>query len=131
MRSFNWLLWNQKIEVINKKCDYYGRILLLEINIDDRIFVLINIYNTNNELDQVKTFTDLSEILERVDNIQNKNIIFVGDFNIIFDFFLDAQGSNPILKKHTVAKTIQIKQRLNFVDIWRIRNPKTKRYNFR
>ena len=98
MRSFNWLLWNQKIEVINKKCDYYGRILLLEINIDDRIFVLINIYNTNNELDQVKTFTDLSEILERVDNIQNKNIIFVGDFNIIFDSFLDAQGSNPILK---------------------------------
>ena len=131
MRSFNWLLWNQKIEVINKKCDYYGRILLLEINIDDRIFVLINIYNTNNELDQVKTFTDLSEILERVDNIQNKNIIFVGDFNIIFDSFLDAQGGNPILKKHTVAKTIQIKQRLNLVDIWRIRNPKTKRYNFR
>ena len=131
MRSFNWLLWNQKIEVINKKCDYYGRILLLEINIDDRIFVLINIYNTNNELDQVKTFTDLSEILERVDNIQNKNIIFVGDFNIIFDSFLDAQGGNPILKKHTVAKTIQMKQRLNLVDIWRIRNPKTKRYNFR
>ena len=98
MRSFNWLLWNQKIEVINKKCDYYGRILLLEINIDDSSFVLINIYNTNNELDQVKTLTDLSEILECVDNIQNKNIIFVGDFNIIFDSFLDAQGSNPILK---------------------------------
>ena len=116
---------------MNKKCDYYGRILLLEINIDDRIFVLINIYNANNELDQVKTLTDLSEILECVDNIQNKNIIFVGDFNIIFDSFLDAQGGNPILKKHTVAKTIQIKQRLNLVDIWRIRNPKTKRYNFR
>ena len=131
MRSFNWLLWNQKIEVINKKCDYYGRILLLEINIDDRIFVLINIYNANNELDQVKTLTDLSEILECVDNIENKNIIFVGDFNIIFDSFLDAQGGNPILKKHAVAKTIQIKQRLNLVDIWRIRNPKTKRYNFR
>ena len=131
MRSFNWLLWNQKIEVINKKCDYYGRILLLEINIDDSSFVLINIYNANNELDQVKTLTDLSEILECVDNIENKNIIFVGDFNIIFDSFLDAQGGNPILKKHAVAKTIQIKQRLNLVDIWRIRNPKTKRYNFR
>ena len=33
----------KKIEVINKKCDKYGRILLLEINIDDRLFVLINI----------------------------------------------------------------------------------------
>ena len=33
----------KKIEVINKKCDSYGHILLLEINIDDRLFVLINI----------------------------------------------------------------------------------------
>ena len=131
MRSFNWLLWNQKIEVINKKCDYYGRILLLEINIDDRIFVLINIYNANNELDQVKTLTDLSEILDCADDIQNKNIIFGGNFNIIFDSFLDVQGGNPILKKHTIAKTIQIKERLNLVDIWRIRNPKTKRFTFR
>ena len=121
----------KKIELINKKCDYNGRILLLEINIDDRLFVLINIYNANNKLDQVKTLTDLSEILECVNNIQNKNIILGGDFNIIFDSFLDAQGGKPILKKHTVAKTIQIKQRLNLADIWRIRNPKTKRFTFR
>ena len=47
MWSFNWLLWNQKIEVINKKCDNYGRILLLEINIDDSLFMLVNIYNAN------------------------------------------------------------------------------------
>ena len=33
----------KKIEVINKKCGSYGHILLLEINIDDRLFVLINI----------------------------------------------------------------------------------------
>ena len=33
----------KKIEVINKEYDKYGRILLFEINIDDRLFVLINI----------------------------------------------------------------------------------------
>ena len=33
----------KKIEVINKKYDEYGQILLLEINIDDRLFALINI----------------------------------------------------------------------------------------
>ena len=37
----------KKIEVINKKCDNYGRILLLEINIDDSLFMLVNIYNAN------------------------------------------------------------------------------------
>ena len=31
----------KKIEVINKEYDKYGRILLFEINIDDRLFVLI------------------------------------------------------------------------------------------
>ena len=53
----------KKIEVINKKCDYYRRILLLEINIDDRRFVLINIYNANKELDQVKLSLTLAKFL--------------------------------------------------------------------
>ena len=93
--------------------------------------MLISIYNANNELDQVKTVTDLSEILECVDDIQNKNIIFSSDFNIIFDFFLEAQGGKPILKKYTLAKTNQIKEKLNLVDIWRIRNPKTNHFTYR
>ena len=105
--------------------------MLLEINIDDSLFVLINIYNANNELDQVKTLTDLSEILDCVVDIQNKNKIFGGDFNVTFDSFLEAQEGKPILKIHTLAKTIQIKEKLNLVDIWRIRNPKTKRFTFR
>ena len=41
----------KKIEVINKKCGNSGRILLLEINTDDNLFVLINICNANNKLD--------------------------------------------------------------------------------
>ena len=109
----------KKIEVINKKCDNYGRILILEISIEDRHFVLINIYNANNELDRVKTLTDLSKIFDCVDDIQNKNIIFGDGSNIIFDSFLDAQGGKPIFKKHTLAKPIQIKERLNLVDISR------------
>ena len=86
--------------------------MLLEINIDDRLFVLINIYNANNELDQVKTLTDLGEILDCVGDISKKNIIFGGDFNIIFDSFLERQGGKPILKKHILAKAIQIKEKL-------------------
>ena len=92
---------------------------------------MINIYNANNELDQVKALTDLGEILDCVDDIQNKNIIFGSDFNKILDSFLDGQGDNPILKKHTLAKTTQIIERLNLLDVWRIRNPKIKRFTLR
>ena len=35
----------KKMEVINKKCGNYGRIMLLKINNEDRLFMLINIYN--------------------------------------------------------------------------------------
>ena len=70
----------------------YGRkILLLEINIDDSLFVLINIYNANNELDHLKTLTDFGEIHDSAGDIQNKNIIFGGDCNVSLYSFLEAQ----------------------------------------
>ena len=81
----------KKLEVINKKCGNSGRTLLLEINIDDSLFVLINIYNTNNEPDLLKTLTDLDEILACFGDTKNKTITFSGDFNVTFDYFLAAQ----------------------------------------
>ena len=35
------------------------------------------------------------------------------------------------LKKKSLAKLIQIKEKIDLCDIWRIRNPDTKRYFFR
>ena len=35
------------------------------------------------------------------------------------------------LKKKSIAKLIQIKEKINLYDIWRIRNPKIKRFTFR
>ena len=81
----------KKLEVINKKCGNSGRTLLSEINIDDSLFVLINISNTNNEPDLLKTLTDLDEILVCVGDTKNKNITFSGDFNVTFDYILAAQ----------------------------------------
>ena len=72
--EFYWLLYNKKVQN-NKKCDNSRRILQLEINIDDSLFVLINIYNANNEPDQIKTLHDLGKISDRVGDILNKNII--------------------------------------------------------
>ena len=65
-------------------------------------FLLMNIYNAINELDQVKTLTDLADILDCVGDIRNKKKkILCGEFNVILDSFLEVQGGKPILKKHT------------------------------
>ena len=75
MRSFTGFDVTKKFKIINKKCGNSGRLLLLEIDIDDCLFVLINIYNANNEPDQIKTLHDLGEISDCVGNIQNESII--------------------------------------------------------
>ena len=80
----------------------------LEINIDDNIFVQINIYNFDDEPYQFKTFTNLSRILDCGGHIQNKNMIFGCDFNVIFYSFFEAQEGSLSLAKieHTLAKII-------------------------
>ena len=60
-----------------------------------------------------------------------KNIIFAGHFNLFFDQKLESADGNPILKKLGVSKLIELKESLNFCDIWRIRNPKPKAFTFR
>ena len=41
----------KKLELLNKCSDNAGRILLLDVKIDDTVFVLVNIYNANTEND--------------------------------------------------------------------------------
>ena len=67
---------SKTIEKTNKISDKSGRILLVEATIDDMVFPLINIYNSNTELEQLETLLDLVSILDKVKNIQNKNVAF-------------------------------------------------------
>ena len=52
------------------------------------------------------------------------------DFNLFFNTSLEIQGGNSILKKRSLAKLIEVKETLDLCDIWRVRNPKSKRFTF-
>ena len=122
---------SKTIEQINKISDKSGRILLVEATVDDTVFVLINIYNANTESEQLETLLDLASIIDKVKDIQSKNIVLGGDFNVISDISLECLSGNPRSKKKSITKLIQIKEKFNLCDIWRIRNPKIKRFTFR
>ena len=47
------------------------------------------------------------------------------------DTSLDSCGNEPTLKKKSIAKFIELKEKFDLCDIWSIRNPKTKKYTFR
>ena len=65
--------------------DNVGHILVIEVKIDDSVFVLINIYNANTGSEQLHTLNDLVNILETIEDIQNKSVVLGGDFNVILN----------------------------------------------
>ena len=69
------VLW--VLNILNIKRDNLGRILVIEVKIDEnwRKFVLINIYNANTESEQLYTLNDLINIPETFEDIQNKSVV--------------------------------------------------------
>ena len=80
----NQLLWNRSL-VVNTACSNNGRILILDTELNDTNFLLVNFYNSSSESEQLCTFSTLQKPLEKFDDYNQKNIVFGGDFDLIFD----------------------------------------------
>ena len=111
--------------------DQEGRYLLLKCTIQGHTLLLINLYNANQESNQVKVISDLLELLGMIDIDPDSKIIFGGDMNVIFDILLESDGGNPSLKTTTLSRLEFLLQSYELCDIWRIRNKNTKRYTYR
>ena len=92
-------LGNMNFNVLNKIQDKDRRILILDVQVDDATFLLINLYNANKECEQLNVLTTLCNFLSNISDLHCKNIIIGGDFNVFFDTNYEAQGGNPTLKK--------------------------------
>ena len=83
---------NTSFEVSNKKQDEYGRILILDVNVTDNDFLLINLHNATKESEQLNTPCYL---LDNITDLHCKNIISRGYFNIFFNLTYKGRGENP------------------------------------
>ena len=117
-------------QLLKESKDTSGRFLILEILIDGKKFLLINLYNANTEAEQLQVLDSLDSSLEEHDSDGDCIPIFGGDFNLYFDTSLDCSGGNPSLKKRSIAKLMTILDRLDASDIFRIRFPDTKQFTF-
>ena len=99
-------LGNMNFNVLNKIQDKDRRILILDVQVDDATFLLINLYNAICE--QLNVLTTLCNFLSNITDLHCKNIIFGRDFNVFFDTNYEAQGGRPTLKEKSVAKLIHI-----------------------
>ena len=65
---------NNKVDVLDKKTDKNGRMLISDVMVDETNFVLVNIYNPNTETEQVTTLLDLGKMLETIKDFSDKHI---------------------------------------------------------
>ena len=121
---------NLSYTVKNTFSDKNGRILVTQVDINGTEFVIVDLYNPNTEQEQINTFEELQSMLTNFDK-NSKNFLFGGDFNFFLDKKLEAKGGKPTLKKRSISKLININKSYDLCDIWRLRNPNTKRYTFR
>ena len=90
---------NINYSVKKKLSDNSGRILVLDLAINGTEYLLINLYNGNTEPEQLNILESVSKILKDFQGLSEKNIIFAGEFNLLFDQKLESAGGNPVLKK--------------------------------
>ena len=61
--------WGLKsLHIIDRKSDENGRILITDAKVNDKKFLLVNLYNPNTESDQTKTLDTLKNLLEDIDD---------------------------------------------------------------
>ena len=74
--------------------DNEGRYIILDSEINGTRYILINIYASNDDDAQFK-----KNLIYKVDELQCENIIWGGDFNLVFNIELDKKGG---YHKHTL-----------------------------
>ena len=113
------------------RSDEEGRYLILETTIQDIPFLLVNIYAPNTTTNQSLFFQTLSELIyDEGYNESDYKIILGGDLNVTMDPDLDCSGGNAVLKD-SVKCVEDIMLNYDLVDIWRIRNPNSKKFSWR
>ena len=63
----------EAFKVVNTACDKNGRILILDAELNDTNFLLINFYNSNTESEKLSTFSTLQKLLEKLDDYNKKS----------------------------------------------------------
>ena len=84
-------------KITEQYVDSNGRYIVVNVLLDNVPFILVNYYAPNYETDQLKLLEELSHIFDQLDTAENTTLIWGGDFNRIFDMYLDADEGTPKL----------------------------------
>ena len=101
-------------------CDPNGRYIVLDMEIQDSPYLLVNCYATNNEQEQIKLFQALRDHLKKLEPDKDVNIILGCGWNLIFNSSLDALYGKPSFKSNSFKQLYDLMSEFDLIDIWRI-----------
>ena len=118
--------WDMKI--LRQDQDENGRFLILDIEIDQDIFTIANIYmpTRNFEAQQIETLGTFA--VKLFNNSQSNNYILGGDWNLYMSLLLDKLDTMPETNDNSEYRE-HLKSFLevnNFIDVWRTMHPYKK-----
>ncbi len=108
------------------KRDNEGRILCLDIEIDDCRFSLCNLYAPN--LDSPDFFENCLNLVDEFDNISK---IIAGDFNLVLDLDLDKKGGAPVTHFNARDTLKSYMENNDIIDIWRLQHPDARVFTWK
>ena len=108
--------------------DPLGRFIISKVQVDDKVYVLVDIYAPSKDKDSILFFKKLHNLLQTENLDSEENITVGGDFNCPLNPTLDKKGGIMIPRKSVVNNIECLESELDLVDIWRVKNPQTKSY---
>ena len=107
-----------------------GKIYYFEAGIQDKVYILVNIYAPNKDKVSGKFYKNLHRVLQTEDLDCEENIIIGGDFNCPLDPKLDKKGGVMVPRKMVIDNIECLQNELDLVDVWRIKNPQSRSYTW-
>ena len=122
---------NTSIKLLNKHISEDGRIILINVQIEDKTFTLVNIYAPNSTTERKTFFNKIHKWLRQF-SLNEQNVIIGGDFNYTHDPILDRQNNkydkNLDQSKHSFESLLTS---FKLRDNWRDTHPQKRQYTFK
>jgi exonuclease III len=106
---------NCNVKILNKEELIIGRLIALEVTINEKAFTMLNIYGPND--DNINIFQMLEDFI--LENDYN-DFIIGGDFNTVIYTNIDKKNWKPQTRRKCRDKIKSILETCSLCDIWRI-----------